>query len=1126
MRSANTFVAVNGFSAARTSYFLRTPGVSARALARCCCCAILLLALPFAGRALEFALDDGAVNTFGGTPGGDLLALNQFHTGGQTVVIDQISVLWNPISRTVSPAVALYADPNGDGHPSDAVPLIVHHISVPANVVILNNSSLQHFPIPPTTVNGSFFVGAFLADRESSFDPVIGVDTSNPKPNRSWIIENTSGGLDLERPAATSTLVAPLNAFVNGNHMIRARYTVLPADAFAPSIVSQPQDQIRTVGSLTTLAVLANGTAPLTHTWFFNGAAIPGGSSGVLTFANTQPAHAGDYHVVIHNAYGAVTSSVARLTVSPLLPTTCAEIPADAVAWWRGETNTWDSVGLNDAYDEVISRPLNAGYTAGKVGSAFLFGPSSFLPPSRRTSNLVTVPPLPDLDIGAADGFTCEGWIRPSSISGLMTVFEWRDQQGNTGAGLSLSGSILEARLSSSNAAPAETVVVRSPIGSVLSSLWQHVALTVDRTGGWATLYLNGAIVARTNIGVLRPYTAAPFYIGWVGSASTVDTIGIDELTLYKRALSLPEIESIVAAGSLGKCAPPPPACVPPPPGIVAWWRGETNLLDSVDRNHGQAAGTVLYGTGIAGSAIIAGAVRVPATQPWLNVGAAVAGFTLEMWVRPGTEALLFGQPLTPFTNQIFGWMSGTTRGVSLLTVSTPRSPVTNTVTVWQFELVGTAGERHVIQSPAGLYSSIGWQHVAVTYDKAAGVAAFYFNGTAITVTNVGSFTPRTAGDLYLGPPSAASRTLGPGFDEVSLYSRALGAAEIRELMRSRNAGKCKEPPGIVAQPASLRVNVGEAASFTVSATGNPNLKYQWLRNGANLPGQTNALLNLLVVQDAHAGEYSVRITNAFGAIISSNALLRINHPPVADAWATVPLVISVNGSNATIVLDGSRSTDPDGDPLAYRWFLNSSGTALATGVVEVVTLPVGTHQVLLVVDDGLMASTDAIVIEIVTLSAAIERLQQRVNESAARPHPLVVSVVAAREAAERGNRIAAANQLAAFQNKIRAQLAPLDSELADWLVESADAIIALLRERSDTKARIQSIARDAGGAARIHLVTGNPNIFIIEASADLIHWERIGAATAGADGAVVFEDAACARFPARFYRTVAVTRD
>src|SRR5207244_4083060 len=94
---------------------------------------------------------------------------------------------------------------------------------------------------------------------------------------------------------------------------------------------------------------------------------------------------------------------------------------------------------------------------------------------------------------------------------------------------------------------------------------------------------------------------------------------------------------------------------------------------------------------------------------------------------------------------------------------------------------------------------------------------------------------------------------LAGAMDEATLYARALGPAEIRAIMLSRGTGKCKEPPSIVAQPAAARVNEGGAALFAVTAAGNPILKYQWRRNGTNLPGATGASLILTNVQLAQA---------------------------------------------------------------------------------------------------------------------------------------------------------------------------------------------------------------------------------------------------------------------------------
>lgn len=182
-----------------------------------------------ATQAQLYTVDDGSVETFGGTSSGDLLALNHFSTGPSPVVIDEIRVLWNPISSTVAPTVALYSDPNGDGNPSDMTPLVIQPISIPPSVVVLNNTTVQGYSIPATLVSGSFFVGAYLSDGESSFNPVIGVDLAHLAPHQSWIIENSrAGALSLQNPIGTSTSRSYLDTYVAGNHMIEAHFTPVP----------------------------------------------------------------------------------------------------------------------------------------------------------------------------------------------------------------------------------------------------------------------------------------------------------------------------------------------------------------------------------------------------------------------------------------------------------------------------------------------------------------------------------------------------------------------------------------------------------------------------------------------------------------------------------------------------------------------------------------------------------------------------------------------------------------------------------------------------------------------------------------------------------------------------------
>ncbi len=86
-----------------------------------------------------------------------------------------------------------------------------------------------------------------------------------------------------------------------------------------PSITQQPQSLTVTQGQSATFTVTATGTPPLSYVWHRSPPAsiidwepieLPS-----ISLSNAQPTHAGNYYLVVSNASGSVTSSVATLTV-------------------------------------------------------------------------------------------------------------------------------------------------------------------------------------------------------------------------------------------------------------------------------------------------------------------------------------------------------------------------------------------------------------------------------------------------------------------------------------------------------------------------------------------------------------------------------------------------------------------------------------------------------------------------------------------------------------------------------------------------------------------------------------------------------------------------------------------
>lgn len=82
-----------------------------------------------------------------------------------------------------------------------------------------------------------------------------------------------------------------------------------------PAIVAQPAGLTNYNGTPATFTVSATGTAPLAYQWRKDSTAIPHATNFTHYLPVIAPGDGGDYDVVITNAFGSVTSSVATLSV-------------------------------------------------------------------------------------------------------------------------------------------------------------------------------------------------------------------------------------------------------------------------------------------------------------------------------------------------------------------------------------------------------------------------------------------------------------------------------------------------------------------------------------------------------------------------------------------------------------------------------------------------------------------------------------------------------------------------------------------------------------------------------------------------------------------------------------------
>jgi hypothetical protein len=106
------------------------------------------------------------------------------------------------------------------------------------------------------------------------------------------------------------------------------------------------------------------------------------------------------------------------------------------------------------------------------------------------------------------------------------------------------------------------------------------------------------------------------------------------------------------------------------------------------------------------------------------------------------------------------------------------------------------------------------------------------------------------------------------------------------------------------------------------------------------------------------------------GIVIFSNAgsvdvlYGTVNHPPDANAGADQTVPVSNDNCFALVQLDGTGSSDPDGDPLTYVWTW-PGGTL--NGPTPQIVLTLGTYTFTLTVDDGFGGTdTDNVVVTVV----------------------------------------------------------------------------------------------------------------------------------------------------------------
>ena len=199
-------------------------------------------------------------------------------------------------------------------------------------------------------------------------------------------------------------------------------------------------------------------------------------------------------------------------------------------------------------------------------------------------------------------------------------------------------------------------------------------------------------------------------------------------------------------------------------------------------------------------------------------------------------------------------------------------------------------------------------------------------NGAAIAGATAADYTtpatiPDNDGDAFAVIVSNSAGTVASSSAKLSVTASAIA-------------------PTITSEPSDASITVGQAATFSVVASGTAPLSYQWQKNGTAIAGAASASYTTPAPTTADNGAtFAVVVSNSVGSATSRSAKLTVAAPggPVAPSITVQPADQSIRaGQTATYSVTATGTA-----PLSYQWQKN--GTAIAGAAAASYTTPAAT---------------------------------------------------------------------------------------------------------------------------------------------------------------------------------------
>jgi uncharacterized delta-60 repeat protein len=672
-----------------------------------------------------------------------------------------------------------------------------------------------------------------------------------------------------------------------------------------PLLTKQPVSISTNAGQTATFTVAVTGTAPLSYQWRKNAALIAGASTTSLTLTNVQRADAASYDVMITNAFGSITSSVAMLTIN---------------------LATFDPFG----------------------------------PAAENTNGAAIVAAMalqPDGKLLLGGNFTSLGGQPTDALGRLNTdgsgdpTFNGSADSGITGLAVQEDGRILAGGYFYTLATQSVYGLGRlNQDGTLDAGFTTHITGGLGPPAGCFALTADGEIMVGGAFGSITG--GQQRYLARLFSDGTVDNVFAPNIRAYYpvypqvRSVTVQSDDNIIAVGAFNTINSlaatnlvrlfPNGALdtgfLPQPNGPVYCMSmqpdgkllvggaftslgqqsctnlGRINADGTLDTNFAATVTNAVYSIALQtdGKLIVAGVFTNLDGQSRKYAGRLNSDGSLDPIFDPRPDNPVYGLLLQPDGKVLLGGTFTNVAGQKSKAVA---------------RINNTDPASQTLSSDG---TSITWLRGGTSPEVWRTRFAISTNGADWTDLGPGTRIP--GGWQLTGlalPPNPIIRARG--FVSGGEYN---GSSSIVETYLG--------PTIIVSQPLSRTNNAGTLATFQVLAGGSPPLSYQWLKNGAalsdvgNISGTRAATLSLSNVLGGDAGAYDVLVSNASGSATSSIASLTVVDPLIV----TQPTNQYANaGQSITLSVTAIGTL-----PLHYQWRQN--GQPLATGTASALPLP------------------------------------------------------------------------------------------------------------------------------------------------------------------------------------------